>query len=225
MVNDNCPGVNAPVCNPPAGTSFPKGTTAVNCTVKDAANNQSACGFTVTVIDTQAPTIACPANLITNTINAGDATVSVTFAAPVASDNCPGVSVVCVPPSGSQFPRGTTTVTCTATDAASNQTSCSFTVKVFDYVIVDDANGKLLRFVSTTGEYDFFDCRKNKSLSGQGVVTNNFCKTELRDSKPDRTVTALTNPCTRVGTATVVYQGATHTLNDANLSNNRVSCP
>jgi hypothetical protein len=65
--------------------------------------------------------------------------------------------------SGSQFSRGTTTVTCTATDVAGNQTSCSFTVKVFDYVILDDSNGKIVRFVSTTGEYD---CRKNKSLSG-----------------------------------------------------------
>src|SRR4029079_10490973 len=214
-----------PVCVPPAGTSFPKGTTAVNCTVKDAANNQSPCGFTVTVIDTQAPAIACPANVITDTINAGDATVAVTFAAPVASDNCPGVSVVCVPASGSQFPRGTTTVTCTATDAANNGTSCSFTVKVFDYVIVDDSNGKLLRFVSTTGEYDFFDCRKNKSLSGQGVVTISFCKTDLRDSKPDRTVTASANTCTRAGSATVINAGTTHTLNDPNMSNNRVSCP
>jgi hypothetical protein len=224
-VSDNCPGVSAPVCNPPSGTSFPKGTTMVNCTVKDAVNNQSACAFPVTVIDTQAPSIACPANLITNTINAGEASVAVNFAAPMVSDNCPGVGVVCVPPSGSQFPRGTTTVTCTATDAANNQTSCAFTVRVFDYVIVDDTNGKILRFLSTTGDYDFFDCRKNKSLSGRGTVTILACKTTLSDTKPDRTVSALANTCTKVGNATVTTAGLTHTLNDANLSNNIVSCP
>jgi len=44
-----------------------------------------------------------------------------------ASDACdPAPSVACVPPSGSFFPRGTTTVTCTATDAAGNQSTCTF---------------------------------------------------------------------------------------------------
>jgi hypothetical protein len=225
IVSDNCPGVGAPLCAPPSGSTFPKGTTTVTCTVKDAANNQSACSFTVTVVDTQAPTITCPANIITNTVNAGDASVAVTFAAPTAADNCSGVSVACVPPSGSMFPRGVTTVNCTATDASNNQANCSFTVRVFDYVIVDDSNGKIMRFDSVTGDYDFFDCRKNKSLSGRGTVTINACKTELRDSKPDRTVTVLANPCTRSGNTTVINGGATHTLNDLNLSNNRVSCP
>src|SRR5262249_1835986 len=36
--------------------------------------------------------------------------------APSASDNCTVASVVCVPPSGSSFPPGVTSVTCTATD-------------------------------------------------------------------------------------------------------------
>jgi hypothetical protein len=225
IVSDNCPGVGTPLCAPLSGSTFPKGTTTVTCTVKDAANNQSACSFTVTVVDTQAPTIVCPTNIITNTINASDASVAVTFAAPAVADNCSGATVACVPPSGSFFPRGVTTVTCTATDASSNQTSCAFTVKVFDYVIVDDSNGRILRFLSTTGEYDFFDCRKSKSLSGQAQVTISSCKTELRDNKPDRTLTVLTNPCTRVGNATLTYQGITYTLSDTNLSNNIIRCP
>jgi hypothetical protein len=36
----------------------------------------------------------------------------------------------CVPPSGTAFPVGTSTVTCTATDAAGNSASCSFTVTI-----------------------------------------------------------------------------------------------
>src|SRR5207244_1727432 len=47
-----------------------------------------------------------------------------------AADNCPGVTVACAPPSGSTFPTGTTTVTCTATDAAGNTSACSFNVTV-----------------------------------------------------------------------------------------------
>jgi hypothetical protein len=35
-----------------------------------------------------------------------------------------------VPPSGSFFPRGTTLVTCTATDASGNQSTCQFPVTV-----------------------------------------------------------------------------------------------
>jgi hypothetical protein len=48
----------------------------------------------------------------------------------VASDNCPGVTFVCSAASGSTFPIGTTTVTCTATDTSGNTASCSFTVTV-----------------------------------------------------------------------------------------------
>ncbi|MGC8952805.1 HYR domain-containing protein, partial [Chloroflexus sp.] len=40
------------------------------------------------------------------------------------------VAVTCTPASGSTFPLGTTTVTCTATDAAGNTASGSFTITV-----------------------------------------------------------------------------------------------
>ncbi len=229
-VSDNCSGVAAPACLPPSGSTFAKGITTVICSVRDAVGNQSACSFTITVLDTQAPQIACPSGVIAGTNNAGETSVAVIFPAPTAADNCPGVAVVCSPPSGSAFPRGVTTVTCTATDTSNNQISCSFTVRVFDYVIVDDTNGKLLRFDSVTGDYDFFDCRKNKSLSGRGTVTINSCKTELRDTgpdaqHPDRNLLAQANPCTRKGSATLVYQSLTHTLNDSDLSHNLVRCP
>jgi hypothetical protein len=41
-------------------------------------------------------------------------------------------------------------------------------VILFGYVIVDDAGGSIRHFISTTGEYAFFDCRKGLSPSGQG---------------------------------------------------------
>ncbi len=225
LVSDNCPGIGVPTCTPPSGTSFPKGTTTVTCIVKDAANNQANAAFTVTVVDTQPPTIACPPNVIAATINPGEASNAVSFETPSTVDNCGSVSVVCNPPSGSQFPRGVTTVNCTATDASTNQANCAFTVQVFDYVIVDDVNGKILRFVSTTGDYDFFDCRKNQSLSGRGTVTMIACKTTLNDVKPDRNLLAQANPCTKKGNATLTFAGVPHTLNDSNLTDNPVKCP
>ncbi len=53
------------------------------------------------------------------------------------SDNCPGATVVCLPPSGSIFPIGITQVNCTATDASGNQANCSFTVAVSGTLIAD----------------------------------------------------------------------------------------
>jgi len=54
----------------------------------------------------------------------------VSFSVTARDDRDPAPSVVCVPPSGSFFPRGTTMVTCTATDSSGNRTSCAFPVVV-----------------------------------------------------------------------------------------------
>jgi lysophospholipase L1-like esterase len=57
----------------------------------------------------------------------GNATV-VEFPAAAAHDGAPPVTVSCAPPSGSVFPVGTTTVTCTATDALQRTATCGFSV-------------------------------------------------------------------------------------------------
>jgi hypothetical protein len=57
----------------------------------------------------------------------------VNFALPTATDpSDPNVDVICVPRSGSTFPIGTTTVTCSATDQAGNVARASFTIDVRD---------------------------------------------------------------------------------------------
>jgi hypothetical protein len=48
-----------------------------------------------------------------------------------AVDDCdPEAAILCEPPSGSVFPAGTTTVTCTATDASQNRASQEFAIIV-----------------------------------------------------------------------------------------------
>ncbi len=137
-VTDNCPGAGAATCTPPSGSFFPKGTTPVNCTATDASGNSAGCSFTVTIVDTQPPSITCPGN-ITVTAATGQTSAVVTFA-PTVSDNCPGATFVCVPASGSSFPLGVTNVTCTATDTSSNQASCTFKVAVSGtFLIVGDS--------------------------------------------------------------------------------------
>ena len=54
----------------------------------------------------------------------------VTFSVTATDDRDPAPDVVCVPPSGSFFPHGTTIVSCTATDDAGNESTCLFPVKV-----------------------------------------------------------------------------------------------
>ncbi len=117
---------NTVTCNPPSGSFFPKGTTTVTCQATGAP--APSCSFTVTVNDTQPPTITCPASFAIGTDSATGRTV--TYSPPTASDNCPGVTVACNPLSGANYPVGTTTVTCTATDASSNTATCSFTITV-----------------------------------------------------------------------------------------------
>jgi hypothetical protein len=56
----------------------------------------------------------------------------VSWVAPVASDNCPGVVLTSSHAPGATFPKGVTTVTYTATDAAGLTATCSFTVTVVD---------------------------------------------------------------------------------------------
>ncbi|MFM7295732.1 MAG: HYR domain-containing protein, partial [Planctomycetota bacterium] len=136
VVNFNVTGVDGcstpvtVVSNPSSGSSFPIGTTTVQCSATDAAGNVSNCSFTVTVNDCENPTVQCPAD-ITQCNDAGACGAVVTFSVP-GNDNCAGVSVVATPASGSVFPVGTTVVNATATDAAGNTASCSFNVTVND---------------------------------------------------------------------------------------------
>jgi hypothetical protein len=54
----------------------------------------------------------------------------VTWAPPTAMDTCTDVSIFCTPSSGSVFPIGVTTVTCTAVDGCGNVETCTFRVNV-----------------------------------------------------------------------------------------------
>ena len=125
---DNCAAPSV-VCVPPSGSTFPPGATLVTCTATDAAENSNRCFFFVTVLDAEAPVIRCPAN-VSAALPSGQTSAVVNYPAPTVTDNQAGVNVVCSPASGSSFPAGATTVTCTATDSGGNKSSCSFIVGV-----------------------------------------------------------------------------------------------
>lgn len=119
----NCGSIE---CSPPAGSVFPSGTTTVTC----AAATGDPCNFTITVTgnDEVPPTIACPDDITTEAPPSG--TTRIDYPQLETSDNCSAVTVTCMPPSGSLFQTGTTTVTCTATDASNNSNNCTFNVIV-----------------------------------------------------------------------------------------------
>jgi HYR domain len=127
---DNCDGTVTPVCDHPSGSTFPKGATTVHCTATDLAGNYASCSFDVTVIDNEDPTISCPADITAFLPpNSSATSVAVSYSV-TANDNCPGVTAVSNPPSGSLFPVGNSTVTSTATDAAGHTKTCTFKVTV-----------------------------------------------------------------------------------------------
>jgi hypothetical protein len=123
--------VSGPVavdCTPMPGALFPLGTTAVTCTATDDAGNAASASFEVVVLDTTPPSLALPANMTVPATGTGGAVV--TYTATAADLVSGALAPACAPASGTTFPVGVTTVNCTATDAAGNAATGSFTVTV-----------------------------------------------------------------------------------------------
>ncbi|QRN96657.1 HYR domain-containing protein [Archangium violaceum] len=106
------------------GSIFPLGVTDVSAT----AGPGLSCTFPITVRDTTAPTVTCPAE---QTVLAAQAQgVAVEYPAATVWDAVSTPEVSYSQPSGSTFPVGRTLVTVSARDAAGNTSSCEFHVQV-----------------------------------------------------------------------------------------------
>lgn len=177
--------------------------------------------------DTQRPTIGCPTNITAATATINDMCAVATFA-PATSDNCPGVTVACNPPSGSCFPAGTTTVTCTATDASGNTATCSFTVTVnvgFNVCLRDDSNPNTVFLGnSVTGAYRF--CCGGATFTGIAQVTKRGNIATFQQNGPDRRVFATTDGGVFKGSASLQSPPGTTrcTIADRDTRNNSCVC-
>jgi hypothetical protein len=114
---------------------LPAGTHALTLIVDDGHGGNAKAIVVVTVTnvivrDTTPPTISCPGEVVAST-DTGRCSTAVGYTVSANDDN-PGVSFTCSPASGSIFPKGTTSVSCIATDGASNTANCEFTVRVVD---------------------------------------------------------------------------------------------
>jgi hypothetical protein len=131
---DNCSGATTiKITGGASDGNFFRGVTAVVYQVTDASSNSSSCLFTVTVTDNQAPSITCPANIVAN-ITSNTCATNVSYAIPIITDNCSGVTSLQTAglASGVSCPKGVTTNVFQVTDASGNTNSCSFSVTVND---------------------------------------------------------------------------------------------
>jgi hypothetical protein len=220
-------GITTPTATSAIG--FPEMQIVMNVNgCQQAGGTGPSCSFTVTVNDTQPPTITCPANVAAVAAPTCPAsnTTTITYPPPTASDNCPGVTVACVPPSGTVFPTGTTTVTCTATDASGNTATCSFTVNVFNVCVQDRSNpNAVLAWNTSTGAYVF--CCNGTTFTGVGKVRSLGCTYTLEHvTSADRRVTGKVDFTTFRGEGAIQSPIGTVrcTISDNDVRDNNCAC-
>jgi len=134
-VTENCSTPNQLVFNL-SKSLFQCGNLGVNevlVTVADACENIGACKIKVTVQDLLPPVITCPANVVIQ-LGPGECRAT-TSARATATDNC-GSVITYNRDMFAPFEIGTTPVVATAKDTYGNQSSCTFTVTVNEYVPV-----------------------------------------------------------------------------------------
>jgi hypothetical protein len=114
--------------------TLPVGTSTVTLMVANGQGESATSAVAITVRDTTPPVLALPSAIaVTATSSAGANVAYHVSATDLVSGDVP---VVCTPHSEVVFPVGTTIVSCSATDAAGNVASGSFTVTVREGVTV-----------------------------------------------------------------------------------------
>ncbi len=125
------------------------GSNSVTLTAFNPNGLSATCSATVVVIDATPPVMDCMTQPIVVEFS-DESGAAVSFSVH-ARDNCSGeVPVSSVPASGSRFPIGTNAVISTATDAASNSSSCTFQIVVLGALgVLLDVQGDLLNLAGT----------------------------------------------------------------------------
>ena len=118
-----------------SGIFYNVGITNVTYTATDNGGNELDCSFAIEVNDTIPPVFTlCPADIVGAPSDAGICGAMINYENPMATDDCSAIdTIICSTISGTVFPVGTTTVTCTAMDVLGNMSAvCSFDITVVD---------------------------------------------------------------------------------------------
>jgi len=129
---DNCPGVSVSSKRSDGAAidaPFMVGITTITWTATDASGNTAAATQSIKVKDVEAPSLSVPLDFAVKATSPSGAIATYQVN---ASDNVAVTSLSCVSASGATFPIGINSVKCTASDAAGNSASASFSVTVID---------------------------------------------------------------------------------------------
>lgn len=123
-------GSVAVVCSPASGSQLGFGSSTIDCTSTDAHGNSARGSFVLTVVDSTPPALHVPGDLVLEATSPGGAAATFSTSANDVVDGT--VAVTCSASSGSIFVLGSTTVSCSATDAHGNTAKSAFSVTVQD---------------------------------------------------------------------------------------------
>jgi gliding motility-associated-like protein len=118
-----------------ASDYYPVGETIVTWTTTDIHGNEFTCTTTITVVDTEAPSLVCPSDVTAdNTVGACGTDVVVDL--PIVDDNC-GIATVVNNYNGTDnasdnYPVGITLVEWTVTDIHGNVSTCTTVINIID---------------------------------------------------------------------------------------------
>ncbi len=123
-----------PIITTNAPTALVLGDTIVTFTSTDASGNAATASATVHVIDTTAPSLIAPANLVVNAVNgfgiASTSAAITSFLAAASANDLVDVNPIITSDAPAIFPLGDTLVTFTATDDSGNPRTATATVTV-----------------------------------------------------------------------------------------------
>jgi Ca2+-binding RTX toxin-like protein len=149
---------------------------SVTATATDVAGNTTTRTFGGINIDKTPPRfVYTPADLAAGGAIAADGRVT----APAATDNLdPAPVVTCTPAVGTSLPQEPTRVTCTATDAAGNASTVSFTVAGSTTTVIPSCNGTEATIVARPGV-------PTVGTSGRDVIVGTDGPDEIRGGDGD----------------------------------------
>ncbi len=197
---------------------FPYGTTTVNATATDSVGDTATCSFTVTINDTQPPTVA--ANPITVDLDgSGHYTLSMLDAASITAgsfDNCGIASTNLSPTSFSCANVGPNTVTVVMTDIHGNLATNHATVTVKDLIPPTVVVNPITVFYDASGHYTLTPSDISSLSSG----SSDACGIASRTVNPSTFTTANVGANTVTVTVTDVNGNSASNTTTVTLKDN-----